>query len=86
MPTVTLYSGPHCPYCNMAKALLKQFGVQNIVEIGAHTDPEAFETMRQATGTRTVPQIFIGGKHVGGFSELRALHNAGRLAEMLSEQ
>lgn len=83
MPEVTLYSGPYCPYCNMAKALLKQLGV---TEIRADSEPEAFEAMRRATNTRTVPQIFIGDTHVGGFTDLRALHNAGRLTELLQKK
>ncbi|MFC2534707.1 MAG: glutaredoxin domain-containing protein, partial [Neisseria elongata] len=48
--------------------------------------PEAFEAMRRATNTRTVPQIFIGDTHVGGFTDLRALHNAGRLTELLQKK
>ena len=83
MPEVTLYSGPYCPYCNMAKALLKQLGV---TEIRADSEPEAFEAMRRATNTRPVPQIFIGDTHVGGFTDLRALHNAGRLTELLQKK
>ena len=86
MPEVTLYSGPYCPYCNMAKALLKQLGVTEIREIRADSEPEAFEAMRRATNTRTVPQIFIGDTHVGGFTDLRALHNAGRLTELLQKK
>ncbi len=83
MQPVTIYTGPHCPYCNMAKALLKQLGVNELTEIDAVRDSEAFEAMRLATGTRTVPQIFIGDTHVGGFTDLRALHNGGRLMALL---
>ena len=68
------------------KALLKQLGVTEIREIRADSEPEAFEAMRRATNTRTVPQIFIGDTHVGGFTDLRALHNAGRLTELLQKK
>ena len=57
-----------------------------IREIRADSEPEAFEAMRRATNTRTVPQIFIGDTHVGGFTDLRALHNAGRLTELLQKK
>ncbi|MDO4877680.1 MAG: glutaredoxin 3 [Neisseria sp.] len=85
MQPVTIYTGPHCPYCNMAKALLKQLGVNELKEINAIQNPAAFEAMRQTTGTRTVPQIFIGDTHVGGFTDLRALHNGGRLLPLLQQ-
>ncbi|MDO4998118.1 MAG: glutaredoxin 3 [Neisseria sp.] len=84
MQTVTLYSGPYCPYCMMAKMLLKQVGVSEIVEINSMQDPVAFEKMMQETGTRTVPQIFIGKTHVGGFTDLRALHMKGELEPLLN--
>lgn len=83
MKTVTLYSGPHCPYCTMAKMLLQQVGVTEIVEIGSQDQPEAFQKMLQETGTRTVPQIFIGDVHVGGFTDLQSLHNKGGLMPLL---
>ncbi len=83
MQQVTLYSGPYCPYCMMAKQLLAQLGVTEITEISARTDPEAFQKMVEATQTRTVPQIFIGDTHVGGFTDLRALHQEGGLIPLL---
>ncbi|MDO4697009.1 MAG: glutaredoxin 3 [Neisseria sp.] len=83
MKTVTLYSSPYCPYCMMAKTLLNKLGVNEIVEIGSHENPDAFQKMRQETGTRTVPQIFIGDVHVGGFSDLRDLHEKGGLLPLL---
>lgn len=83
MKTVTLYSGPYCPYCMMAKMLLHKVGVDEIVEINSHKNPEAFQEMIRQTGTRTVPQIFIGDVHVGGFSDLRDLHAKGGLLPLL---
>lgn len=83
MQQVTLYSGPYCPYCMMAKQLLAQLGVTEITEISTRTDPEAFQKMVETTQTRTVPQIFIGDTHVGGFTDLRALHQEGGLIPLL---
>ena len=84
MQTVTIYSGPYCPYCTMAKQLLKQVRVTEIIEIQEKNDPEAFQAMREATGTRTVPQIFIGDTHIGGFDETHALHKKGELVPLLN--
>ena len=84
MQTVTIYSGPYCPYCTMAKQLLKQVGDTEIIEIQEKNDPEAFQAMREATGTRTVPQIFIGDTHIGGFDETYALHKKGELVPLLN--
>ncbi len=84
MQTVTMYTGPYCPYCNMAKMLLKQVGVTEIQEISAAAQPAAFAQMCATTGTRTVPQIFIGETHVGGFTDLRALHQQGGLVPLLN--
>lgn len=84
MQKVKLYSGPYCPYCLMAKMLLKQVGVEEIEEINSHRDAEAFQAMIAQTGTRTVPQIFIGETHVGGFTDLRSLHQNGKLIPLLN--
>ena len=84
MQPVKMYSGPFCPYCTMAKQLLKQVGVTEIIEIQEKNDPEAFQAMREATGTRTVPQIFIGDTHIGGFDETYALHKKGELVPLLN--
>ena len=84
MQTVTLYSGPYCPYCTMAKQLLNQIGVTEIVEIKEKDDPEAFRAMREATGTLSVPQIFIGETHIGGFDDTYALHKKGELLPLLN--
>lgn len=84
MQTVTIYTGSYCPYCNMAKMLLKQLGVIEIQEISSASQPEEFNKMCAITNTRTVPQIFIGETHVGGFTDLRALHQQGNLVPLLN--
>lgn len=83
MQKVTLYTGPHCPYCNMAKQMLKQLGVNDITEIDVGSDREAFAQMQRDTGRRSVPQIFIGDTHVGGFTDMYALHQKGGLLSLL---
>lgn len=86
MAHIKMYTGAYCPYCTMAKQFLKQLGVTEIEEI--HTDllPNAFAEMQQITGQRTVPQIFIGNTHVGGFTDLYALHQKGGLQDLLNQE
>ncbi|EGY51827.1 glutaredoxin 3 [Neisseria shayeganii] len=84
MKPVTMYTGRFCPYCQMAKMLLAQKGVHEITEISADA-PEVRARMIELTGRRTVPQIFIGDTPVGGFDDLRALNQQGRLDEMLAD-
>lgn len=84
MQAITMYTTGVCPYCQMAKALLKQKGVTTINEIRIDTDPQAREQMMQRTGRRTVPQIYIGEVHVGGFDDLNALNQAGKLDPLLA--
>ena len=82
---VVVYSSAHCPFCDQAKRLLDQKGVVYDV-IRVDLDPAEFETMlSKSNGLRTVPQIFIGEHHVGGFDRLHALEQAGKLDELLSE-
>lgn len=83
-PRVVMYSTAICPYCDRAKRLLKSRGVQNIETIRIDLDASAREAMIQKTGRRTVPQIFIGNTHVGGFDDLSALDKAGGLGTLLS--
>ncbi|MFN5882180.1 MAG: glutaredoxin domain-containing protein, partial [Burkholderiales bacterium] len=64
---VTMYSTAVCPYCVRAEALLRQRGVQDIQKIRIDEDPAERDRMIEITGRRTVPQSFIGDKHVGGF-------------------
>lgn len=83
MPIITMYTTGVCPYCQMAKALLKQKGITEINEIRIDTDPEIRDQMMQRTGRRTVPQIYIGETHVGGFDDLNVLNQAGKLDPLL---
>jgi glutaredoxin 3 len=83
MQPVKMYTTQVCPYCQRAKALLKQRGVQAIEEIRIDLDPEARDHMMSVTGRRTVPQIFIGETHVGGCDDLMALDQRGGLLPLL---
>ena len=84
MQTVKIYTTATCPYCVRAKQLLKQRGVEAIEEIRVDADPQARQQMMDITGQRTVPQIFIGSRHVGGCDDLMALDAAGGLAPLLN--
>lgn len=86
MQAVKMYTTAYCPYCVRAKQLLKARGVAQIEEIRIDEDAAARATMMQATGRRTVPQIYIGDTHVGGFDDLAALDAAGRLQPLLQGQ
>jgi len=80
---VTMYSTGVCPFCQMAERLLRSKGVAAIEKIRVDLEPERRAEMMEKTGRRTVPQIYIGETHVGGFEELAALDHAGRLDGML---
>jgi len=80
---VVIYTKPGCGYCHAAKALLEQKGV-DFTEIVASSDPARKQEMIQKSGGRmTFPQIFIGGKHIGGSDELHALDRKGDLDPLL---
>jgi len=81
---VLMYSTGVCPYCVMAERLLKAKGVENIEKIRIDLNPEQRAEMMQRTGRRTVPQIYIGDTHVGGFDDLSALEHAGKLDQLLA--
>ena len=84
MKTVEIYTTPSCPYCHAAKRLLAKKGA-NYSEIDVSRDASLRVTMtNRAKGSRTVPQIFIGGAHVGGSDDLHALDHAGKLDAMLA--
>ena len=84
MPTVTIYTKGWCPYCSAAKSLLKQKGV-SFDEIEIDRTPAARSEMTARSGGRsTVPQIFIGERHVGGCDDLYALERAGKLDTLLA--
>jgi glutaredoxin 3 len=78
-----MYSTGVCPFCQMAERLLRSKGVAAIDKIRVDLEPERRAEMMEKTGRRTVPQIYIGQTHVGGFEELAALDHAGRLDGML---
>ena len=83
MATVEIYTTQFCPYCFRAKRLLQERGAE-FTEIDVMMDGgRRKEMMERAGGRRTVPQIFINGKHVGGSDELHALDREGRLKPML---
>ncbi len=81
---VTMYTTPWCPYCLRAKALLKRKNVP-FEDIDVSADPAMRVKLREMTGQRTVPQIFIEDQSVGGCDELHALDREGTLDSMLSE-
>ena len=84
MKQVEIYSSPFCGYCHAAKRLLNGKGVA-FAEVNVLTDPgRKAEMIQRANGGRTVPQIFIGGEHVGGSDELHALERAGKLDALLA--
>ncbi len=82
--TVTMYSTAVCPYCVRAEQLLKQRGVTEIEKIRIDLDEGLRDEMMSRTGRRTVPQIYIGDTHVGGFDDLAALDRAGGLMPLLA--
>jgi glutaredoxin 3 len=84
MPVITMYTTQVCPYCVRAERLLRAKGITEIDKIRVDLEPEKRIEMVQRTGRRTVPQIFIGEKHVGGCDELYALEHAGELAPLLA--
>ncbi|WP_374319519.1 glutaredoxin 3 [Aquabacterium sp.] len=85
MQAVKMYTTLVCPYCQRAKALLKQRGVESVEEIRVDLDPAQRDHMMAITGRRTVPQIFIGETHVGGCDDLMALDSAGGLLPLLNQ-
>ena len=83
MKKVVIYSGPFCPHCDWAKALLNKKKI-NFVEYNVGENlSKRDEMFKKSNGTRTVPQIFIGDHHVGGNLELQALEREGKLDNLL---
>jgi glutaredoxin 3 len=78
-----MYTTRICPYCQMAKRLLQGKGVTTVQELRIDEDAALREAMTRETQRRTVPQIFIGDTHVGGFDDLAALERAGKLDPLL---
>ena len=80
---VKMYCTAVCPYCVRAEQLLKARGVSHIDKIRVDLDPQQRDLMVERTGRRTVPQIYIGDRHVGGFDDLSALDREGGLLPLL---
>ncbi|HCE08188.1 MAG TPA: glutaredoxin 3 [Oxalobacteraceae bacterium] len=80
---VVMYSSGVCPYCTMAERLLQAKGVDVIEKIRIDLEPQQRAEMMVKTGRRTVPQIYIGDTHVGGFDDLTALDRDGKLDALL---
>ena len=84
MATIEIYTSPTCGYCHAAKRLLSQKGV-SYAETDVTRDPaKRAEMMQRANGGRTVPQIFIDGRHIGGFTDMAALDREGKLDPLLA--
>ncbi len=84
-PNVVMYSTSICPYCDRARSLLARKGI-SVQEVKVDEDPAQRDLMLQLSGgRRTVPQIFVGERHVGGFDDLAALDRAGELDKLLGK-
>lgn len=81
-PEIIIYSSQFCPFCFRAKAILQQKGV-TFTELNVDGNPQLRQEMTQKSGRRTVPQIWIGERHIGGCDELMALQSAGELDVLL---
>ena len=84
MANILMYTSAVCPYCINAERLLASKGVTEINKIRVDLQPEKRDEMIERTGRRTVPQIFIDDRHIGGFDDLRALDQAGGLDPLLA--
>ena len=82
MATIVMYTTGSCPYCVMAEKLLKSKG-REWTEVRIDTDPAEREKMVALTRRTSVPQIFVGDVHVGGYDDLMALHREGKLEPLL---
>ena len=83
MPEVVLYGTRFCPYCIAARRLLKRKSV-NFKDIGVDGNPKLRAEVMQRSGQRTVPQIWVGNTHVGGFDELQRMDQQGKLDKLLA--
>lgn len=81
--TVTMYATATCPYCIQAERLLRAKGVAEIAKVRVDLEPARRVEMMVKTGRRTVPQIYVGPTHVGGYEDLVALDRAGKLEPLL---
>ncbi len=86
MNTVRIYRTRSCPYCRRAEILLKKHGVKSMQVIDVGGNRKLWAAMERETRCKTVPQIFIGDKHIGGFDDLAKLDKKGRLDSLLQGQ
>jgi glutaredoxin 3 len=84
MAHVMMYTTASCPYCVQADRLLARKGVTDVEKVRVDLEPQRRMEMMQKTGRRTVPQIYIGDHHVGGFDDLAAMDRAGKLDQLLA--
>jgi glutaredoxin 3 len=84
MAKVLMYATGFCPFCVMAERLLRSKGISEIEKVRVDLDPARREEMMTRTGRRTVPQIYIGDRHIGGFDDLSALDHEGGLDPLLA--
>jgi len=84
MIDIRMYCTAFCPYCVRAEMLLKSKGVEAINKILIDSIPDGFQDLMELTGRRTVPQVFIGDRHVGGFDDLAELDSMGGLEPLLA--
>lgn len=82
--SVVVYTKQYCPYCVMAKRMLKGKGI-DFTEISVDNDQAMMQKMMRDSGQRTVPQIWIGATHVGGYDDMAALQKQGKLDPLLAE-
>ncbi len=79
-----MYTTGSCPYCKMAENLLRSKGIQEIEKIRVDLEPDQRAKMMEKTGRRTVPQIYIGERYVGGYDDLSQLDRKGELTALLA--
>ena len=84
MSQIIMYTSQHCPFCRMAEQLLARLG-KTPRKIRVDVDTNAYKTMIERTGRKTVPQIFINDYHVGGYDDLAAFDNSGRLSKLIAD-
>lgn len=81
---VEIYTTPYCPYCVRARMLLEDKGVA-YREIDVSGDPQKRQWLRERTGMRTVPQVFVNGRSLGGYDDIAALDRQGKLDPLLAQ-
>jgi len=80
---ILMYTTAACPYCQRAERLFSAKGISSIERIRVDLQPERRAEMMERSGRRTVPQIWIGDRHIGGYDDLAALDRAGKLDSLL---